>query len=498
MLKYIIRRLLLLIPTLLVISLVSFLLIAFAPYPPGLVDPDNPQALYDLERYNLHLPIFYARVGSYAEPDTLHHIRSQRQRQTLRRILSKNGNWPALDQYHHALNAFSRQVNQVVYDSSRYAGVDRYDFQNQLLETKVAIKHLRGTYESTEIDGQLVGIRALLAAKKILPGGKKIPHTHELTEAEGQLEKLKDLLEPKGVSLAEELDASLIAVEQAWQGVGAAPQRWKNYVPKFIWYGPQNQYHKWLSGILLRGDFGRSYITGEPVAKRFGDKVFWTFVLSFLSLTIALLISIPLGVLAAYKRDSWFDRISGVVVFALRALPVFWVATLLLMVFANPDVLRIFPSSFDTLLAEGRLGLVGKYFTLLCLPLVAYIYSLFATYSRTMRVGMLEVLGKDFIRTARAKGLSEKVVVGKHAFKNGLLPILTLFGAFLPAMIGGSVILETIFSIPGMGREALAAVYNLDTPMIMAIYTVTGFLTVLGYLLADILYVVVDPRIRLG
>jgi len=129
------------------------------------------------------------------------------------------------------------------------------------------------------------------------------------------------------------------------------------------------------------------------------------------------------------------------------------------------------------------------------LPLICYSYSSFAFLSRTMRVSMLDVVGQDYIRTARAKGLSENKVIWKHGFRNALLPIITVFANVFPAAIGGSVIIESIFSIPGMGSEAIYAIQLNNYPMIIAILTITGFLTLLGYLISDILYALVDPRI---
>jgi len=131
----------------------------------------------------------------------------------------------------------------------------------------------------------------------------------------------------------------------------------------------------------------------------------------------------------------------------------------------------------------------------LILPIITYTYGSFAFLSRIMRIGMIEVVSQDYIRTARAKGLSEKKVILKHALRNSLLPILTVFASIFPVAIGGSVIIEVIFSIPGMGVEVYNSILNYDYPMIITVFTITGFLTMLGYLIVDILYAVVDPRI---
>jgi peptide/nickel transport system permease protein len=181
-------------------------------------------------------------------------------------------------------------------------------------------------------------------------------------------------------------------------------------------------------------------------------------------------------------------------------MPSFWLATLLLMTFANPDVFHIFPASGikpaagypDGASIFEKIKITLPY---IILPAICYTYSSFAFLSRTMRVSMIEVIGQDYIRTARAKGLPENKVIWKHAFRNSLLPIITVFANIFPAAIGGSVILESIFTIPGMGSETIFAIQNNNYPMIIAVLTITGFLTLVGYLISDILYALVDPRI---
>jgi peptide/nickel transport system permease protein len=174
--------------------------------------------------------------------------------------------------------------------------------------------------------------------------------------------------------------------------------------------------------------------------------------------------------------------------------------TLLLMTFANPDVFNIFPAN-GIKPAIGYPEGAGMWDKLLIswpymvLPLVCYTYSSLAFLSRTMRVAVLEVTTQDFIRTARAKGLSYYMVIYKHAFRNALLPIITVFANVFPLAVGGSVILEYLFGIPGMGPEVLTAVQTKDYQMIVAVFTLSGFMTLIGYLVADILYAFADPRI---
>jgi peptide/nickel transport system permease protein len=252
---------------------------------------------------------------------------------------------------------------------------------------------------------------------------------------------------------------------------------------------------------LIRGDLGTSYVTQLPVRNIIASRIGWSLFFTVTSVLLAYLISLPIGLRAAAKRHSLFDRSSSVVLFMLYSLPSFWVATLLLMNFANPDILKIFPASgiaptegfSDNMSWLARMGATLPY---LVLPTICFTYSQLAFLSRITRVSTLEVFGQDFIRTARAKGLSENTVLYRHAFRNALLPIITVFSNIFPAAVGGSVILETVFTIPGMGREIVQAIYQQDYPVIVSVFTLTGILTLFGYLLADILYAAADPRIQ--
>jgi peptide/nickel transport system permease protein len=181
-------------------------------------------------------------------------------------------------------------------------------------------------------------------------------------------------------------------------------------------------------------------------------------------------------------------------------MPTFFVGTLLLLQFANPDNLSWFPVSGiqDPTLFNPEWSLWMKLkhrMPYLILPIITYTYGSFAFLSRIMRIGMIDVVSQDYIRTARAKGLGERKVILKHALRNSLLPIITVFAAIFPMAIGGSIIIEVIFSIPGMGVEVFNSILNYDYPMIITVFTLSGFLTMVGYLVADILYAVVDPRI---
>lgn len=255
-------------------------------------------------------------------------------------------------------------------------------------------------------------------------------------------------------------------------------------------------------GNLARLDFGVSLVTREPVMRTLASKLPYSISLSLGSLLLAYVIAIPLGVHSAVRRGTRGDRVISTSLFVLYSLPSFFVATLLLanLSSASPwPALRIFPiggwASPDSLSRTSvqQIADIGWH---LVLPMVCMTYGSLAALSRYMRSGMLDVLAADFVRTARAKGLSERVVVWKHALRNGLLPILTLLGGLLPAVLGGSVIVEYIFGIPGMGLWVIDSIYQRDYNVILAVELVSTALVLVGMLLTDLAYAAVDPRIR--
>jgi peptide/nickel transport system permease protein len=253
---------------------------------------------------------------------------------------------------------------------------------------------------------------------------------------------------------------------------------------------------------LIRLDFGVSLATREPVLTTLLSKLKYSLSLSVVSLLLAYAISIPLGIFSAVKRDTQADRTLTVVLFMLYSLPSFFVATLLLIFFSEGsswEGLRVFPTGGFQGQGFSDMTLFGKVSDLawhLVLPVGCMTYGALAALSRYMRTGMLEVIQADYIRTARAKGLPERVVIGKHALRNGLLPILTLLAGLLPAVLGGSVIIEYIFGIPGIGLWTIESIYQRDYNVIMGVQLLSTVLVLFGLLLTDLSYALVDPRIR--
>jgi peptide/nickel transport system permease protein len=258
------------------------------------------------------------------------------------------------------------------------------------------------------------------------------------------------------------------------------------------------QYQRWL-GRMVRWDFGRSFLDDRPVTEKITERLPVTLTINLASLALILFIAIPLGVVAAVRPGGLFDRLTTVLVFIGYSMPSFWLALLCLVWFGV--VLRWLPVSGLHSLDYDSFGMMRRVLDTawhLILPVSIAAFTGLAGLSRYMRSSMVEVLRQDYIRTARAKGLSERRVLFHHGLRNGLLPIITLLGLSLPDLIGGAVIAETIFSIPGMGRLFYEAVMARDYPVVMALVTIGALLTLMGNLLADLAYAYADPRIRVG
>jgi peptide/nickel transport system permease protein len=503
MLKYTLKRLFVFIPMLIAISLLAFIVSINAPGDPvdrltkaagneGGADQQSGTAKKDKEdkrkQLGLDLPIFYFSVGDIASSDTLYKVQDRDHRENLEALTHQFGNWIAVSNYYHSLLNFQKSLQKINIDkiSEKDSTIDKVKSHDLLINLKNNISGLLTLNKISLVNSRFKNINEIVDNNYIF--NPILKEYEELKEIRNQLELTQ--------------------------------KRWKTYIPSIKWYGMNSQYHWWLFGDMfnskkterkgiLRGDFGISYADSQPIKNKIWEKVGISFTLSLLSIIIAYLISIPIGIYSAYKKDSLADRGMSLILFILYSLPSFFVGTVLLLLFANPDFLTWFPESgikdpkiwsdhpewsdsFWDIFNWEKIKHQAPY---LVLPLFTYTYSSFAFLSRIMRVGMIEIVSQDYIRTARAKGLSERKVILKHALRNSLLPIITVFAAIFPMSVGGSIIIEVIFSIPGMGTEMYDAILNYDYPMIIAFFTLIGFLTMVGYLVADLLYAVVDPRI---
>ncbi len=257
------------------------------------------------------------------------------------------------------------------------------------------------------------------------------------------------------------------------------------------------RYAHWL-GRMATLDFGESFAPdGRKVWHKIRERIPVTLGISVLSEAIVFLIAVPLGIYSAVRRASLFDKVSTVGVFVGFATPTFWLALLLMILFGVHlgwlPISGLVSLDYDSLSFGGKVIDRARH---LVLPVFVSAFGGLAGLSRYMRSNMLEVIRQDYIATAKAKGLPGRTVVFRHAVRNALLPVITILGLSVPGLLGGAVIFETIFAIPGLGQLFYQGVMSRDYPLIMGEMVITAFLTLLGNLLADVGYALADPRIR--
>ncbi len=480
---YILKRVLIFIPTLFIISLLTFILISAAPGDPAETMLNRTsgegqasdrlateRSYVDLRhKLGLDLPIFYLAPTNLAVSDTMLRIPIKNHREMLDRLTYQYGNWAQIEDYYHQLKALEIAVISTKKDSTN---------TDALIELRNTVAKIFIHHEDNVLSALLVDLKA-------------------------QSNSATNLAEVK---------THADATEAAYSKMKTEATPWKKYVPLVQWSGTHNQYHRWLFGEakwfgtetdptlgkgFIRGDYGISFFTKRPVKSVIWDGLWITMLISFLVIIIEYIISIPLGISLAVRKGTTYDSSVTVGLFLTYSLPVFWIGTMAIFFLCSPDYLEIFPpfGLGDATWDDGFFYKLGDLAYHLSLPLIIASYASFAYLSRQMRGSMLTVLGQDYIRTARAKGLPENKVIWKHAFRNSLLPIITIFASFFPALIGGSIILEFLFTIPGLGQITYAAVIQKDYPMILTNTMFAAILTLVGYLISDILYAVVDPRI---
>ena len=289
---------------------------------------------------------------------------------------------------------------------------------------------------------------------------------------------------------------------QATQASQAALDQWKK--DRHLDEPLYAQYGYWIRD-LLKFDLGKTFMPPkQKVTGVIAERLPITLTLALIEFFLIYSVAIPIGIIGGAKQFTLWDRSLTVIVFLLYSLPSFWIGTLMIAYFSG--YLKIMPTTgyhgfkigdIDpvTNLRIGFFGWIWKWGVHLAMPITCMTYAGFAFLSRQMRSSLLEQIRQDFVRTARAKGLSERVVILRHATRNALIPIVTLMGTLLPELIAGSVIIEYLFSIPGMGQLFFQAILERDYPVIMGIETISALLTLVGMLISDLLYVLVNPTI---
>ncbi len=259
------------------------------------------------------------------------------------------------------------------------------------------------------------------------------------------------------------------------------------------------RYAKWL-GNVLQGDWGNSFTSKRPALQEIAERLPNTLLLMGITLIVTLVIAIPLGIISAIKQYSWFDHFTTTIAFAGQSLPVFWFGLILIIIFSvtlkGTDGRPLLPGS-----GMSTLGTPFSYWDRirhLILPVTMLAFVSAAGYVRYLRSSMLDVIHEDYIRTARAKGMRERMVIFKHALRNALIPLVTLIGLDLPTLFGGALFTETMFAWPGIGRLFFTAALKTDYPVVMAVLVIDSALVILSSLLVDVVYAALDPRIRLS
>ncbi len=481
--SYVIKRLLLMIPTFLGISLIVFAVLNLAPGKPGAgqqsadlasdMRAEGTQESYRIfrEQFNLDKPVL---------TNTLPYLETETVRNDLD-ILA---------------GAVASTDAERVHAQDRLEGYGAY-----------SIPHLIEIVRESDAAGQdrtrdvAVYILRLNARRKLIepfnpnpPVAMREANT-KISAENAKIRNWRYGFEDSGATKREVLESWYTwydAHQERWHYTTAEKVRIFFFDTRFATY--------WAN--LARFDFGVSLVSREPVLDTLISKLRYSISLSITSLLLAYLISLPLGVFSAVNRDSATDRSITLGLFILYSLPSFFVATLLLYFFSQGSdypALRFFPTGgwrtrdYMELTSLQQIGDIAWH---LVLPVICLTYGSLAALSRYMRTGLLDVIRSDYVRTARAKGLPEWQVIGKHAVRNGLLPVLTLLAGLLPAVLGGSVIVEVIFDIPGMGLWMVESIYQRDYNVIMAIQLITTVLVLVGILITDLSYALVDPRIR--
>jgi len=466
MIRYLIYRLLIAVPVLLFVSVIAFFLAMSAPgdVVEDLIATEREMASVTLDyvswqkeyqlvvhRLGRDKPLFYFAVLPSSMPDTLHRIVFKTERETALTLARRTGDWQAVDHYMASLRG---------------------------ILTRNAATHS----ETPGLQSILNDLRYLLM-------------TADSDRSAFLWKSISDQLplpDSRLNAAIEEAKASYLAMNNGSHSIST-------FIPKIVWYGFDNQYQSWISAVLV-GDFGVSIVDGRPVGHKIKEAASWTLRINITAILLAFAISIPLGLATARRVGSRFDRYVNHALFTIFAVPSFWLATLLIVFFTTPEYgewLNIFPTggigSYHYATGIKRFGIL---IASLFLPVMSLLLGALAYLTRQMRGSVINESRKDYVRMARAKGLTEREVYRKHIFRNALFPIFTLVGAAIPASVSGSVIIEVLFSIPGMGRLLYESVLSQDWMVVFAMVLLASVLTVVGYLISDLLYRVTDPRLR--
>ena len=480
MLNYVIKRLLLMVPTFAAISLVIFVVLNFAPGTPGAQMSTGEAGGQDAstageqresyrifkEQFNLDKPVLFNTRYDLGQPE----IETE-----LEAILNESGDVPP---------ARRIEAQEDIENWGRYA-----------------VPGLIGVLSDTSATPKM---RALASQRLTFNAQKQNKNIYKKDLTDAERAEIKSIA--KANSKVRNWSFKADATPEEMTSVTTTWHRWQESTAEDWHYSFGERVEIFLFdtrfskywGNLARLNFGVSHVDKRPVLKKVLSKLKYSITLSFSSVLIIYAISLPLGIWSSIRQNTMADRVVTTVLFMMYSLPSFFVAVFLLNLLTRGTPLQVFPTSGFESLDTSQMTLleylkdVGWHITL---PIFCGSYAALAALSRYARSGLLDVIRSDYVRTARAKGLPESVVILKHAARNGMIPILTLLASLLPTLIGGSVIIEVVFGIPGMGSFLFESINLRDYNAVMAVLLISSALTLVGMLISDLSYALVDPRI---
>jgi peptide/nickel transport system permease protein len=456
---YIFRRFCAAIFSLLAVSLLSFALSKCTPTSPvdillaqrgtqDAVSDIDPQEYASAARsLGLDLPAFYFHVQPACYPDTMYRVFPPARREAFELWMDQTGSAEVAKQWLDARQAF-------LFDTS---GIDR-----------VQVAHIQSFIQ-------------LIWQQSTIAGLKNI-----------QAETKKGGVTPGLETTLAQLDTQISALTQAEK-----KSSFRAFLPRWTWHGTQNQYHQWLKQVVTFR-FGTSYKYQLGVGTILGIRLKRSITIGLLSVTLALLVAIPAGVMAAGRSKKPITE-SRTIKFSLflYAIPVFWMGSILILCFATPFMgIKIFTYDCGTTSSPNVWSWLSESYKCLILPILCMAIHLSAVLFLQMYTSMHDVLQTDYIRTARLKGMSNRQVLWRHAFPNAVFPMITTLGGIIAYIVSGSVVIEYLFNIKGMGSELIEAFQYRDYPILLAIMIIYATAIILGNLLADMAYVWLDPRVR--
>jgi peptide/nickel transport system permease protein len=479
-LNYVIKRLLLMVPTFAAISLVIFVVLNFAPGTPGAQMSTGEAGGQDAstageqresyrifkEQFNLDKPVLFNTRYDLGQPE----IETE-----LKAILNESGDVPP---------ARRIEAQEDIENWGRYA-----------------VPGLIGVLSDTSATPKM---RALASQRLTFNAQKQNKNIYKKDLTDDERAEIKSIA--KANSKVRNWSFKADATPEEMTSVTTTWHRWQESTAEDWHYSFGERVEIFLFdtrfskywGNLARLNFGVSHVDKRPVLKKVLSKLKYSITLSFSSVLLIYAISLPLGIWSSIRQNTMADRVVTTVLFMMYSLPSFFVAVFLLNLLTRGTPLQVFPTSGFESLDTSQMTLleylkdVGWHITL---PIFCGSYAALAALSRYARSGLLDVIRSDYVRTARAKGLPESVVILKHAARNGMIPILTLLASLLPTLIGGSVIIEVVFGIPGMGSFLFESINLRDYNAVMAVLLISSALTLVGMLISDLSYALVDPRI---